>query len=113
MSHSLVAPRKAVVLVVEDATGEPGIVGLLLQQLGYRVETAADSAASLRLLFEQRPDLVILGVGAPGHQGWETLERIRASSSVPVIALGEPGARDLPVRALRAGADDVLGKPCR
>jgi two-component system cell cycle response regulator len=47
----------------------------------------------------------------PGIDGWETLDRIRQTSGVPVIML-TARAEDIDrVRGLRAGADDYIGKP--
>jgi diguanylate cyclase (GGDEF)-like protein len=47
----------------------------------------------------------------PGIDGWETLDRIRLTSGVPVIML-TARAEDIDrVRGLRAGADDYIGKP--
>ena len=63
------------------------------------------------MLGELRPDIVLLDVVMPGIDGWETLDRIRQTSGVPVIML-TARAEDIDrVRGLRAGADDYLGKP--
>jgi two-component system, cell cycle response regulator len=63
------------------------------------------------VLGELRPDIVLLDVVMPGIDGWETLDRVRKTSGVPVIML-TARAEDIDrVRGLRAGADDYLGKP--
>jgi DNA-binding response OmpR family regulator len=47
----------------------------------------------------------------PGLDGWETLERIRELSSLPVLMLSASAGEMEKVRGLRSGADDYLTKP--
>jgi DNA-binding response OmpR family regulator len=54
---------------------------------------------------------VLLDVGMPRMDGWETLERIREVSEVPVVMLTGRDEEIQRVRGLRSGADDYVGKP--
>jgi DNA-binding response OmpR family regulator len=63
------------------------------------------------VLYDERPDLVLLDVSMPELDGWGTLERIREVSDVPVVMLSALGAELEKVRALRGGADDYVTKP--
>jgi diguanylate cyclase (GGDEF)-like protein len=75
------------------------------------VVTAGSGTEALERLSLEIPDVVLLDVVMPGIDGWETLDRIRQLSGVPVIML-TARAEDIDrVRGLRAGADDYLGKP--
>src|SRR5437762_13195952 len=47
----------------------------------------------------------------PEMDGWETLDRIRDLSDVPVLMLTARGAELERVRGLQAGADDYMVKP--
>ena len=47
----------------------------------------------------------------PELDGWQTLERIRDLSDVPVMMLTARGAELERVRGLQAGADDYVVKP--
>ena len=47
----------------------------------------------------------------PELDGWQTLERIRDLSDVPVLMLTARGAELEKVRGLQAGADDYVTKP--
>jgi DNA-binding response OmpR family regulator len=103
--------RKQLVLVVDD---EPPIVRLVrakLQADGYGVITADRGEAALKLLEDERPDLVILDVMMPGLDGFETLHRIRMESRLPVIMLTAKSSDRDKVRGLENGADDYLAKP--
>ncbi len=57
------------------------------------------------------PDLVLLDVMMPDLDGFETLERIREMSSVPVIMLTVKGDEEDRIRGLDLGADDYITKP--
>ena len=99
-------------LVDDDADIRASVrLGFELQWRDVEVIEAASGAEGLRLVEEERPDLVLLDVGLPDLDGYAALRAIRAFSAVPVIMLT---ARDEPidkVRGLEAGADDYVGKP--
>jgi len=99
------------VLVVDDDADVRELVAELLARAGYSVSQASNGRAALKLLFEERPDLVLLDISMPELDGWATLERIRELSDVPVMMLTALGAELEKVRALRAGADDYVTKP--
>jgi len=101
----------ASVLVVDDDADVRTLVRELLSRAGYAVSEAPDGRAALRVLYEERPDLIVLDVSMPGLDGWGTLERIRELSDVPVVMLSALGAELEKVRALRGGADDYVTKP--
>ncbi len=98
-------------LIVEDDAATVVALRGLLVGAGYEVVTAADGREGLRLLFSQRPDLMVLDLVVPGLDGWRVMARARDMSDLPVLVvsgLDDVGHR---VRALRAGADDYLVKP--
>ena len=99
------------ILVVDDDDDIRGLVRALLERAGHQVSDAPDGRAGLRELFAASPDLVILDVAMPGLDGWETLERIREVSDVPVLMLTARDAELERVRGLKGGADDYVIKP--
>ncbi|MGK5639233.1 response regulator transcription factor [Streptomyces sp. URMC 126] len=99
------------ILVVEDDPDLALALRVLLERAGYHVIPADDGREALRLLFSERPGLVILDIGLPELDGWEVLERTRDLSDLPVLLLTARGAETDRVRGLRAGADDYLPKP--
>ena len=98
-------------MLVEDSASQRAVIAHRLKQGGFAVAIATDGLDCLRVLGEQRPDIVLLDVVMPGIDGWETLERIRETNGVPVIMLTARAEEIDRVRGLRAGADDYLGKP--
>jgi len=65
----------------------------------------------LRVLYAWRPDIVLLDVSMPGIDGWQTLERIRDLTDLPVLMLTARVAELEKVRGLKGGADDYMTKP--
>ncbi len=104
------APLRRVLVVDDDAD-----IRLLLEELfrgaGYAVETAQDGRAALRAFHARPCDLVILDLSMPELDGFQTLERIRDLSDVPVILLTARSGEIDKVRGFRAGADDYVVKP--
>jgi two-component system, OmpR family, KDP operon response regulator KdpE len=99
------------VLVVDD---EPPIQRFLRTSLGaagHRVVTADDAAGALAAMAAEKPDLVILDLGLPDRSGFEVINEIRKSSSVPIIVLSARSDERSKVEALDLGADDYIGKP--
>jgi DNA-binding response OmpR family regulator len=101
----------ALVLVVDDADKIRAAVRRLLEKAGHEVAEASDGRECLRVLYDLKPDLVLLDVSMPDMDGWAALERIRELTWVPILMVT---ARDAPperVRGLREGADDYIVKP--
>jgi two-component system KDP operon response regulator KdpE len=103
--------RKQVILVVDD---EPPVVRLVratLQAHGYAVVTAAGGDEALRLLDDERPDLIVLDLMMAGMDGFEALRRIRSRSRLPVIMLTARAGDAEKLKGLHGGADDYITKP--
>lgn len=99
------------ILVIDD---DPSLLRLLeysLQKDGYTPLLAMDGRAGLRLLYEHKPDLVVLDITMPAMDGWTTCQRIREISDVPIIMLTALVSKEDLVRGLDLGADDYLAKP--
>jgi DNA-binding response OmpR family regulator len=106
------SPRaRAHVLVVDDSSVVRGMVRTILERGGLDVREASDGREALRILFTGGIDLVLLDVEMPGLDGWQTLERLREVSEVPVCMLTGQDGELAKVRGLRAGADDYVAKP--
>jgi len=100
------------ILVIDDDPLFVRLVDQVLTQQGYMVLKAGGGQEGLRLLFTEKPDLVLLDVVMPGMDGWQTCERIREVSDVPIIMLtGKQQAEPDIVRGLDYGADEYLFKP--
>jgi DNA-binding response OmpR family regulator len=103
--------KRACVLVVDDDADIRGLLKELLGRAGYEVVESSNGRDGLRTLYSSSPDLVLLDVSMPELDGWQTLERIRDISDVPVVMLTARAAELEKVRGLKAGADDYVTKP--
>jgi DNA-binding response OmpR family regulator len=103
-----VRPR---ILVVDDEADIRLLLRELLERAGFTVDEAADGRTALRHLFANAPALVILDVTMPEMDGYQTLERVRDLSDVPVLMLTARNQELEKVRGLSAGADDYVAKP--
>jgi DNA-binding response OmpR family regulator len=99
------------ILVVDDDADIRLLLRELLERAGYTVDEGEDGKSGLRQLFANTPALVILDVSMPDMDGYQTLERIRDLSDVPVLMLTARTQELEKVRGLSAGADDYVAKP--
>lgn len=99
------------ILVVDD---EPAILELVtynLEQAGFSTLTATDGEAALRLVEEERPDLVILDIMLPKMDGFEVCRIIRTRYNTPILMLTARREEVDRVLGLELGADDYMVKP--
>ena len=83
--------------------------------MGFEVMTAADGERALEAVQSHRPDLVITDLSLPGIDGFELIEQLRQNPdlrSMPIICLSGYGGSVYEERALAAGSDRILLKPC-
>jgi DNA-binding response OmpR family regulator len=99
------------VLVVEDDVSSRDLLRRVLERHGLEVIESADAAGALRLLFSERPDLVLLDLGLPDLDGAALIARIRELTDVAVMVVTGRSGEEATVESLRAGADDHVTKP--
>lgn len=101
------------VYIVDDDASFRTAVERRLKFAGYEVEKHSSAQALLdRLHGSERPGCVLLDIRMPGLNGLELQSRlIEIHSMLPVVFV--TGHADIPtiVRAIRAGAEDLLIKP--
>jgi DNA-binding response OmpR family regulator len=101
----------ASILVVDDELPFVESLQFSLERQGYRVLTAMDGNAALRVARAERPDLIILDVMLPGMDGFKVCQALRRDSDVPVIMLTARDDETDKVVGLELGADDYVTKP--
>jgi two-component system KDP operon response regulator KdpE len=100
------------ILVVDDEPAQLRLIEQVLSGEDYVVFTASSGQEAIRIVFEEKPDLVLLDVMMPGLDGWQTCSCIREVTEIPVIMLtGKRNTEDDIVRGLECGADEYLSKP--
>jgi len=99
------------VALVDDDRNIRTSVSIALESSGFAVASYADGLAALEGLAKAPADLVLLDIKMPRLDGLETLKRLRATSSVPVVFLTSKDAEIDEVEGLKLGADDYIRKP--
>ena len=105
------APR---ILLVEPNRSAMGVLARRLSEAGYRVAAAESAQVAVAELHRLPVDLVLVELAMPLMGGIELARMIRDDTAVhdlPVILISGRSDRTGAVRALKAGADDVVVKP--
>ena len=103
------------ILMVEDEEDIAFLIRFLLERHGFAVEHAADGRQALDCLATNAPpDLALMDIMLPYHDGLELIERLRAQpgwETLPVLMLTAKAREVDVVRALELGADGYVTKP--
>ena len=105
------AGERARVLAVDDDPQALRYVRDALLKSGYTPVVTGDPEEALRLVGEEKPDLVLLDLMLPGTDGIELMKDILGASDVPVIFVSAYGRDELIARAFDMGAVDYVVKP--
>src|SRR5262245_13150625 len=87
------------VLIVDDAPAVRALLTEVLTAAGYRLESAADGAAALELIAQNRPDLIITDVRMPRLDGLGLVCALQAIglSAIPTLVISaEPRPDSVP-----------------
>ena len=99
------------ILVVDDDLALAEMIGIVLQNEGFRVVFCGDGSQALAQFQEHHPDLVLLDVMLPGMDGFDVCRAIRHVSDVPIVMLTARSDTSDVVTGLEAGADDYVPQP--
>ena len=100
------------ILVADDEETIRAILKEELEEEGYAITTAVDGEDAIRLLRQDKFDLVLADIKMPRADGFDVLRTVKAEQpSVRVIML--TGFADLKnaIESKRLGADDFVSKP--
>ena len=97
------ARRRPVVLLAEDHEDTRRVYGLILRHFGFDVEEAATGEEAIEIARVRHPSLVLMDIGLPGIDGWQTGRILKA----------DPETTNIPLIAFSArvdSTDDLLGR---
>jgi len=113
VKKSISASDKQSVLVVEDDQFLRDLIVKKLEEEGLKTIQAIDGEEGLRLIRENKPDIVLLDLILPGIDGFEVLKQVKADvslSDIPIIILSNLGQKDDIDRGVELGAKDYMIK---
>lgn len=106
--------EKPRILVVDDNADAASSLGRLLSLLGNEVQVVNSGAEALAQIEPFRPRIVLLDIGMPGMDGYETAQQIRrqlAGERIILIAVTGFGQEHDRARSEAAGFLEHLIKP--
>lgn len=113
--ESVIHPTRSLrILLVEDNKDAAEMLLSLLDLLGHEVRSVEDGPSAVAVAAEYQPQVILMDIGLPGMDGYETAKRIRdriGSLMVKLIALTGYGQDEDRVRSLEAGFEHHLVKP--
>lgn len=107
------APQQHV-LVVDDYEDSRTMCTEYLEFMGYRVSGAGDGREAVSKAHD-RPDLILMDLSLPRMDGWDAirlLKQDKVTKEIPIIVLTGHALTGMRERALEAGCDGFLTKPC-
>jgi len=115
-------PKQSKILIIDDDPDVHAVVKKILEAKSYKVISAYGGLEGLRMVVDERPDLIILDVIMPGKHGFEVCHELKTDekyhffSNIPVLMLTVyPEDREKMHLSMREGmmmeAEDYLQKP--
>jgi two-component system, OmpR family, response regulator len=101
---------KKKILIIDDDASVRKALGKVLEDEGYQIMLAADGREAIER-FESGPvDLLLLDIGLPIRNGWDTFERIVSQALICpiIIVIGKANPCDM---AVAAGVGTLMEKP--
>lgn len=99
------------ILICDDQAMIHETLAEYLEADGFRYISAYDGQEALQQFENEKPDLIVLDLMMPKHNGIEVCRMIREKSAVPIIMLTAKGEEIDRILGLELGADDYIVKP--
>ena len=99
------------VLVVDDEKLIVKGIRFSLEQDGMDVDCAYDGEEALKLIRENKYNIILLDVMLPKLDGFQVCQQVREFSDVPIVMLTAKGEDMDKILGLEYGADDYITKP--
>lgn len=101
----------AEILIVDDDAHIRDVIRFALEDVGMMVREASNGQLALREVAARTPDIVVLDIGMPELDGFETCKVLRRSHQMPILFLTARDDEIDRVLGFELGADDYVSKP--
>jgi len=102
---------KRKILIVEDDADISMIESAYLEAAGFEVKIIADGLEAVKVMNQEKFDMILLDLMLPGKNGYEICREIRDKIDVPILMVTARTESFDKVRGLGCGADDYIAKP--
>lgn len=99
------------ILIAEDEKDIRDLISLHMKKENHNVFEASDGKEALDIFEREKIDLILVDIMMPKINGIEVIQKVRESSTIPIICITAMGSDSDKVLALGIGADDYLVKP--
>ena len=100
------------ILVVDDENETCALLERYLTKKGYQAFTATSGEDAVRIVKEEKPNIVLLDIRMPGMGGVETLKKIKEiDKEIGVIMITAVKEEETAKETLKLGAYDYITKP--
>lgn len=102
------------ILVVDDEEHIAELISYNLTSNGYKVVIANNGIDAIKLVIEEKPNLILLDLMIPGKDGYDVCKDVRSNSEIrntPIIMLTAKSEEVDKILGLELGADDYITKP--
>ena len=103
------------ILIADDNHDQRHLYGGYFLMQGFRVEVARDGEEAYQRAVELMPDAIVMDLTMPFVDGYEATRRLKgrpATAHIPIIACTAHAFGPPVERALQAGCDAYVVKPC-
>jgi DNA-binding response OmpR family regulator len=101
------------ILIMEDDTKIAAALAIRLEAAGYAVQTAVDGLTGLKLVLNDKPDLLLMDIWMPIGIGFSVAQRLQSLglAGIPIIFITASKIRGLRKAAEKLGAVGFFEKP--
>ena len=104
------------ILLVEDQFINQKLMKNVLEKGGYEVIPASDGESALKLLRENKYDIILMDIQMPELNGYEVAKKFREMEKVsgeftPILAMTANSLAGDREKSLESGMDDYIAKP--
>ena len=103
------------VLIAEDNRDQQDLYATYFQWRGFRVHVVSDGETAVQHAIITPPDIIVMDLSMPILDGWDATRRLKAhprTSHIPIVACTAHAFGPYVERALIAGCDAYVVKPC-
>lgn len=107
-------PSQVKILIVDDIPLNVLLIDKMLAKFKFHIIKASSGADALRIIEEEKPNILLLDLMMPGIDGYQVTEQVRRTitkEEMPIVILSALNSNDDINRAISLGADEFITKP--
>ncbi|MFP4007201.1 MAG: diguanylate cyclase domain-containing protein [Spirulinaceae cyanobacterium] len=114
MTHPEFLKNTSKILIIDDSSINIHVLTKILEKNNYRTEIAETGLLALKIVRQNRPDLILLDIMLPDMNGYAVCKMLKADpkiQDIPIIFMSALEEVPDKVKAFEVGAVDYMTKP--